>query len=225
MRFTVTFLIIASMFFAPAARANTTFWEILFPSLRNIGPSPSETLTAPFALEDDENAAQKTDDEERPQMPENLIAMDQPHRTQNALNDWAITATSKALTFSENAYEEHIKEMDMYFSPRGKAQYLDFLRTMNIERTAKSSQFEILSYVSRTPLLINKGAIDGTYRWLFDIRLKLTVVQKGFDSYSNDQPVTREFRIRSEIGRNKNAQNPDEMWIETWNGKIIEPQA
>ncbi len=76
--------------------------------------------------------------------------------------------------------------------------------------------------VDDQPSQINKGPVDGSYRWLYDLPLTLSFLKPGVKSYENaETDLNQHVVIRMQVGRvprKKNKDDPgiDEMMIQSF---------
>ncbi len=234
----VRFLFLVVGLFAVVSPAQAGWLQFFFPTLESTEPDPTETLTAPFAMEPkkegDAGVADQgpeptvadylagRDASGKPLMPENAIALDQPHRSNADIVQWVMTAVSEALMFDKPDFNENLKSSEVFFSPSGRAQYLNSLAEMGITETLKGNQFDIRSFVSDRPILLNEGVAEGHYKWLYDAELMVTYLNRGVSEYANAVPTNKKMNVRVQLGRSQSAQNRDEVWIETWKAKLSE---
>ncbi len=214
----IRFLVLSILVVFAAFPAQAGILEFLFPTLRNNGPQPSETLQAPFA---DPQEIKKEDADKPKAAPETSIPLEFPHRSGNAISAWAVMAVSESLMFDEKTYSETLKDTEKYFSSNGRAAYMKSLAALNVPEVAQSSKYALRSFVIKDPLLLNEGKVDDRFRWLYDVPVSLTTMERGVKTYDDAKPTTRDVRIRVQLGRTDRADNPDGMWIETWEATPI----
>lgn len=197
--------------------------EFLFPSLRLKADDPAITLQAPFA----DPASENTDTVENPdefnddflRLPENATPLEQPHRTKQQIGEWLMTAVPMALTFKNQSFEEQQEAISIYFNDAGLAQLKTFLKDSQIERVAKSGQFDIAAYSERPPLAINDSELNGYYRWLFDVPVVVSFLEKGIEEYKGKEATNRNYTLSVQVRRTRDTDNPDGVVIEIWNDK------
>lgn len=233
--FLILMSVVLSVSFQTPAQAGLL--EFLFPTLKTEEVDPAETLTAPFAMEpsaEGEEAAGSAADQHtvrdllagqgadgKPLMPENAIPLNQPHRSTSAIVQWVMTATSEAFMFDKPDFNENLAATKPLFGPSGRTQYIQSLSDLGITDTLKSNKYDIRSFADGQPVLLNEGVVDGRYRWLYDVELMVTYLNRGTSGYANAQPINKKVSVRAQIGRSKDAQNRDEIWIETWEANLM----
>lgn len=202
----------------PLVSAQAGLIEFLFPTLRNSGPDPGQTLQAPFA-DLPANAAEEGVPVVRP-LPENDIPLDKPHRSSQVIGEWAMTVVNEAMTFATDTPAQELGDSKKYFNPEGRQQYEAFLKQNNIITALQSGAFYIRSYVASMPLLRTEGLAGGAYKWVYDVPLTVSYMKRDMKDYSKAAPVNQEMTITVQIGRSKDAGNEEGVLIERWSGKV-----
>lgn len=212
-------LILASLTFIaaiPAARADGIL-EFFFPMLKKPKPNVSQTLEAPFADHDRIKDSDKTLG-----LPEDATALDLPHRTPAQIAAWITTPASEALTFTDPDYRQDLAKIQKYFTPEGWSQYTNFLAQTNLQRVITSGQYSMRAFVEETPLLINKDALNGSYKWLYEITLMVSYLDKNVTSYKDAaEPVNQKIVLNVQVGRTNEKNIDNGVLIEHWNGKVV----
>lgn len=212
-----------------AAPARAEGWlEFFFPSLRQPKYDPAQTMQAPFALTEEEAKKQfelQTNPNAPKQvapkyaMPENNTPLDQPHRDNQEISDWLTNVLSQTLTFDAGAYEVSLKEDEQYFTPAGLEQYKKFLNDNNVVKVLESNKFDVRSFVQDLPLLLNEGAVNGSYRWLYEVPVMVSYMDRGAKDYKNLEPVNQQLVLTVQIGRVAGEKEGMAVRIERWDGK------
>jgi hypothetical protein len=200
----------------PPAQAN--IWEFFFPSLRALEPDPSQTLQAPFAEQDAQQ--QGPSDTQAKQDPNMYVPLKLPHLTDAAVSEWVVTSVSDALTFSSEDYTADLARIKPYFDDTGYAEFTAFLQEKRIVEVLTSKQFFMRSFVQSIPLLLNEGAVAEHYRWLYEVPVMMTYMDRGMKDYKGSQPVTQRMIITLQIGRTSQpTKDAAGLRIERWSGK------
>lgn len=140
-----------------------------------------------------------------------------PHRTDKEISDWLISAISESLSFKNQDINTDLQSTRDYFNNQGHSQYLEALRQQNIIPALQSGRFIVINYVDGMPLLINEGAIDGRYRWLFEVPVTLTFLPRGTTNYANAEPENKNVTFIMQVGRIEKADFLDiGIKIESW---------
>lgn len=192
--------------------------EFLFPTLKKKEPNPGETLLAPFA--DAENNAEQSQSEKVASLPENAIPLDKPHRVTSDITKWVETATAEVMNFTSQNYQNDLSAAQKLFDNGGNSQYTTFLRDKNIMKVLESGRYKVNSHVEDTPLLLNEGVVQGRYRWLYQIPVMITYIDRNASGYEDAKPINQKAQITLQVGRSKDAENADALLIERWSGKV-----
>ncbi|MCK5284345.1 MAG: DotI/IcmL family type IV secretion protein [Alphaproteobacteria bacterium] len=213
--FFIAVSVLGFLFIAPfPAQANLI--EFFFPSLRKMEYDPSETLQAPFA----DKKAQEAKPLAKGQLPENALALNLPHRIDDDIGKWVITVISESLSFTEKNYHDDLKKTKTYFTTKGRNQYAKFLRNKSIIKVLESEKFYIRNFVEDTPFILNKGALDGSYHWLFEVPVVLSYMDRSMIDYKEFDSVNQKIVLTIQVGRFVDAENESGVLIELWDGRL-----
>ena len=223
--------------YVPVAQASLL--EFLFPGMRANNEEPAKTLEAPFAKVEpeiqSENIQNIPDYEVKSEdgvvvpdkaieldIEQNLngddVALNLPHRTNKDIGTWAMMMVSDTMTYTGSIDKNALKENLKIFSATGAKQYLDFMSQQKILSTAQSNAYDVRAYVQSEPLLLNAGEVDGRYRWLFQVPVMVSYIQRGTSSYKGVEAVNRAYKMRVQIGRDPKAVSDIGVNIERWSG-------
>ena len=207
------FSVCAFLLLFPVAHAQAGIVEFLFPSLKDEQPNPSETLKAPFADTEEEvkNAT----------VPPKEVPLNQPHRTSGEIGEWVTSIASDALTF-EGKQDNELEGKKVNFDTGGWSEYEAFLEAQKIKSVIDSGQYQLRSYVQDIPVLLNEGAVNERYRWLYEVPVHVSYLQRNLDSYKNArvEPINRIMTVRVQVGRIADADNDMGLQVERWSGKV-----
>lgn len=224
----LAFALIISLAVTNAPPAQAGLLEFFFPSTRKKEYDPTYTMQAPFAV--DEEARQKQIEQQsdpnavRPAtpkhaMPENNTPLNQPHRDNKEISAWLTTATSEAMTFDQPDYKALLKKDEQYFNETGKTEYMKFLNDHNIIKVLESGKYDVRSFVQGQPLLLNEGAVNGVYRWLYEVPMMVSYMDRGAKSYKDLEPVNQQLTLTVQVGRIGGVMEGEAIVIERWSGK------
>lgn len=208
---------------AQPARADS-FLNYMFPSIfgpPDKGPKPEKTLVAPFAQNNDGTTPPReltADERKAMASPENMIPVDQPHRSTKYIAEWASETVADAMSFDGIGVAQHLKDMDNNFVPFGKQEFQTYLATSHTLETLNSQQQRMQAFVKTEPTLLNEGNFGGVYRWLFDVPVTVSMIPSSMRTYSGKNkaiPVTQNLVVRIQVGRVKEGFK-DGIAIERW---------
>lgn len=143
--------------------------------------------------------------------------MSMPHRSQKEVADWLVLALSEVMSMDYEHYEPHLQQMRVGMNDHAVAQLMGFMEQSNILNTLKDQNYLLRCYVEEQPTLLNKGAVDGRYRWLYELPINLSFMPPNIKSYENTQAVANQhIIIRVQVGRMPEKQGIDQLMIETF---------
>ncbi len=192
--------------------------DFLFP-VEDTGPSPAETLRAPFA---DEDAV--IEDLDASGNRENLTPLHMRHRTNAVITRWVQEAVPLFLTYKGATYESDYHQKALSFSKIGAEEYAAFLHGANFITTLKTGKYNIAGFVQDYPVIVNEGVTDGRYKWLYETNVMVTFLDGDMSGYStraeDDQTISREYTVTLQLGRSREAANEHGLLVETWSAKL-----
>jgi hypothetical protein len=200
--------------------------EFFFPSLKKKEYDPGLTMQAPFAVDPKElekpqdPAAALKNPPPKFALPENKTPLDQPHRDALEISEWLTTVSSDVLTFDKADYRGKLDSTAKYFTAAGRDQYVKFLTDNNIIKVLDSGKFDVRSFVQEQPLLLNEGAVNGTYRWLFEVPMMVSYMEQGAKDYKNLEPVNQRMILTLQVGRVSTDQQGMGVLIERVDGRV-----
>ncbi len=229
--FSVIFLTGLSFYSAPVYA--DSWLEFFFPSLKEKKPDPSLTGVAEFADSDQIIASPTVDGD----LGENSTPLEQRHRPSADIADWVEDVLPDLMSYSSNNYKEQYKVKTLNLSKGAKAEYLKFLQEKNFLKTLETGRYDITAMVSEIPIILNEGAVEGRYRWLYKVQMMVTYVTKGATDYGKVQDgdtITQSMFVTVQVGRVKTKDlpkypagtgNEHSVLIESFNVKVIENSA
>lgn len=217
------------IFFIPNAvyAAEPTFLQKWLPALfpPDTGPGPEDTLQAPFSDSSGTGTAIEGLEWQggAPNVPGEVLSdLDQPHRASNEISEWAVTQVSNVLSFNGNMdFNAEISRHKILFDAAGFQQYRDFMDKNNLTKVLESQKFDISSFVEQSPILLNEGAVEGRYRWLYEIPVMISYIDRSKKEYDEAEPVTQALVLRMQVGRSgQEGAGQDGLQIESWSGQL-----
>jgi hypothetical protein len=203
-----------------ASPAQAGWLEFFFPSLRNTVDQPSRTLVAPFAEQAQAIETLPTATS-LPALPENKIPLDQAHRSPSEMAEWLMTSVSEVLTFKNANISDVLEKNKRHFDTNGQAQFIAFMNENNMTKVLETGNFNMHPFVQQTPLLLNQGVVDGRYRWLFEVPVMVSYLDRAAKGYTKDtKPVNQEIVLTLQVGRTSDLSAGKDVVIERWTGKL-----
>lgn len=212
----IAVLVLSFSVTAPSSARANEFFDFFFPTKSN-EPNPAITLKAPFADEDAVIEEMDASGNAANQTPLHLR-----HRTNETITLWIQKIIPEMITYKTLGYEDQYREKIINFNKAGSIEYLQFLRDRNFITTLKTGHYDIAGFISDYPVILNEGAIDGHYRWLYQMNIMVTYIDSETKNYleiKKGSAITQEFVLTFQIGRSRTATNEHGIEIESWNIK------
>lgn len=160
-------------------------------------------------------------------MAENLELADRklhnPHRTALEISQWLETAIPEIMTFASKDSTQDLKNKEPYFDEYGLANFQEFLEQTKLMTIIQSGQYNTRTYVHDIPVLLNEGLVDGRYRWLYEVPVAVSYMDRSVDNYEEAEAVNQYFSLTVQVGRvyAEQADNEHHLLFESWSGKVI----
>lgn len=215
--FLLTAVLMTALFFAAPARAGIL--EFFFPMLATSDePDPSQTLQAPFA---DTPAGPVQPGAVAPvDLPVNAVPIEKPHRSATAVGGWIAETLPLVLTAVGEDYKVELEKTAPFFDKPGWDAYMAFMQEKGMLDVLQSGKYNMRSFVENAPIKLNEGVLDGRYRWLFEVPVIVSFLDKGVASYKDADPISQRVIVTLQVGRSSDAANKDGILIERWSGKV-----
>lgn len=139
-------------------------------------------------------------------------AVNKAHRTRRELQVWVLHTVAETLNLGSGNFDAALNNIRPVFSASGYDQYLRYWQTGNMLADAKAGRVVVSAIVDQMPILLNEGLIGGTYRWLFDVPVIMTVKA----AQSTAAPQNSSGMLRIQLARTEDERNPDKIVIESW---------
>lgn len=159
-----------------------TIYEKEFVNEEAMANAPENTLVAPFA--DPQAGAARYIPGTGDAIAKEAEDLSVPHRLSIHLSEWLSTAAAEIFSIDPYHYDEHLAKIARLFNQHGYDQYKAFVQESGMLGTVESRGMVMTASAEQVPILLKEGALDGRYRWLFDVPLTLTGVRAGLNSYA-----------------------------------------
>lgn len=172
-----------------------------------LNPAPKDTQ-APFVqtlLPDSESSEPDT------------IAPDRPRLSSHAIEQWISATLSEVMTFDTPNFTDRVQNARRHFTQDGFRQYEDYLDRTELLKKLNDKNQRASLLIDGDILLLNEGAVEGVYRWLYDVPVMIGIVSRSSRSYvPGSQPIGQKLSIRMQITRAPTADDPNALLIESW---------
>ena len=148
---------------------------------------------------------------------EKNISLKVAHRTDVEIKTYLTKVASEALSFNKSNFKESIQNVRPYFTEEGLKKYRNYLISSGIVEAVRTQDLQVGAYVEAPPLFLNSSVIKGTYKWLYEMPMVVSLT-RGNIVENADNIDNSEFTLRLQITRvNEDEENPDGLKIEDWN--------
>ncbi len=158
-----------------------------------------------------------------------LSSLAKPHRGGDQVAEWLVSSVSEVLDTNEEKYSDHLQQLEEIMDKTAVASYNRFMQESRIYSRMSMGKYHIHAFVEEKPFLLNKGVIEGRYRWLYDVPATITFIKEDVKDYQ-DSSDTSNFRllVRMQVGRIQDAETAEKektadenesgegLKIETW---------
>lgn len=146
------------------------------------------------------------------------ITLDEPHRTPRELSLWVSERVSEALTFDAPNFDRQLQAASLYFSAAGFNEFKTYLEQSNLRATLSAGDQKANVIVEQPPLLLNSGAVEGVYRWLYEVPVTISYTPRQLRELRPDMAGTqsRKLTVRLQLGRLNDAAVGEGVRIESW---------
>ena len=103
---------------------------------------------------------------------------------------------------------------------------MKFLEENKIIRILESDKFYVRSFVQDAPLLLNEGAVGDYYRWLYDVPVLVSYMDRNLKDYTKGDATTQAMDLRVQLMRSPEA-GKSGVVIDLWEGtagKVVKPE-
>ena len=114
-----------------------------------------------------------------------IVALNRPNQSEASVLQWANQAAIAAFSYNFVNYREELQAASLFFTPEGWRQFLQQLSNSNILDTVKAKKLIISAVAKQTPIILDKGVLNGRYSWRVQIRLLVTLQALGVFQQEN----------------------------------------
>lgn len=181
--------------------------EFFFPNLRKEQPDPSKELIAPFA--DPGVKPVERDAEGNPILQLDSGAtrdLSQPHIMDVEVMEWVEKSVSEVVNFVNEPIEAVLGRGSKNFSPAALQQFRSFLEKEGVYEVMSSGKYNAHGF-SQFPRPLNEAALRGRYRWLYEVDITISYVEKKETDlkFVDMKPVNQKIVARVQVGRHPEA--------------------
>jgi hypothetical protein len=198
--------------------AHANILEKLFPHVfGNVAEKeaePAKTLVAPFANEGTKVAPEAMKNPME-QLTDKNVPVDQANRSDKDVGSIISDTVAGLLMFDFSSYEATKKKYATMIAPSAIAQHDAFMRSSGILRALEPGVLRLNNFVETRPVMLGKGVYGGTYRWLFEVPMTLTLLDKSAKGFNESRAESHSVLVKVQVARINDERNNDGFIIET----------
>lgn len=138
-----------------------------------------------------------------------LVPLDRANMNTSALMSWATQAVTETMTFGYHDYQRRLQQSSRYFTRRGWESFAGALQRAKIIDSIIANQQVVTAEPRSAPILENQGVLNGKYRWLLSLPLRVTY-------RAGTQQRVDNLNVKLLIERVPSLENPSGVGIEQW---------
>jgi hypothetical protein len=150
------------------------------------------------------------------------IPLDKPHRSTVQVGEWIAEHVTSAMTINPTDFAKQKKQKMVDFEPYAVTEYEGYLSSTSMLQTLQTNTLKMNAILNGEVKLVSEGALNGTYRWLYDVPLLLTFYPSSLAAFNKEvaannfpnQKVT--FRVQAgRMAKNKDVSS-EGLLLERW---------
>lgn len=119
---------------------------------------------------------------------------------------WGVNAVGHIYGFNFVNYREQLQQASQYFTPDGYKQFMTALDSSNNLETVKSQKLVLSAVVTKAPVVIAEGQLNGVYAWRIQMPVMITL-------QSASQQLTQNVMVNLLIVRASTLEKPEGVAI------------
>lgn len=121
-----------------------------------------------------------------------MYALSEPVVTSAELLQWATVAATTVNTYNFTNWRKALQDASDFFTPNGWREFQDSLKASNNLETVTAKKLSVTAVATGAPSILDRGVINGVYKWKVQIPLLLTYESAGTNI---SQPVVATMLI------------------------------
>ena len=118
-----------------------------------------------------------------------LFPLEEPNQSDAAVLQWAAQAATAAFTYNFVNYRTELQASSGFFTSEGWTQFLTALQSSNNLDAVKAKKLIVSAVVTRAPIILQKGLLNGRYSWRIQMPVLVTY-QSASEFSQQDNIVT-----------------------------------
>lgn len=149
------------------------------------------------------------------------IPADKPHLNQAQIAEWVEEQVTNAMTIDPVSFDDKKKNLLSDFQPYALTEYETHVVGTGLVDQLKQQSLKMNAIQDGAPQLVSEGALEGTYRWLYDVPLMLSYYPSGLQTLKTKQQASlpnQKITIRVQLGRlaQQDPKHPNGVMMEHW---------
>jgi intracellular multiplication protein IcmL len=138
-----------------------------------------------------------------------LTALDHTNLSDSALFAWLVEASMDTMSFGFHDFQRRLQSSTQYFTRDGWESFASMLQEMRLIETLEQGQMVVSMVPRSAPVVIQRGVVEGRYRWVIDMDFNVTLQGRG-------QGNARPLRLRLTVDRVPALENVKGVAIARW---------
>lgn len=139
-----------------------------------------------------------------------LAALDHQNLSDSELFAWLVEAAMDTMSFGFHDFQRRLQGSTQYFTRDGWESFASMLQEMRLIETLEQGQMVVSMVPRSAPIVIQRGVVEGRYRWVIDMDFNVTLQGRG------QQNSTRPLRLRLTVERVPALENVKGVAIGRW---------
>ena len=144
------------------------------------------------------------------------LPLEKRHLTDKEVSDFLTTVISESLTIPPGQTDSVMAQVRGYYTDEGYRDFKAYLDRTGLLPQIVGGQYALGVVVDSMPVQANSGAVDGIYRWLYQVPITLNLRQ---GRAAIGDATTQPARVQVQVRRIENEADPFAIAIEDWGVK------
>lgn len=117
-----------------------------------------------------------------------LYPLNQPNQSDASVSQWANSAAIAAYSYNFVTYRQELQAASQFFTTRGWTDFMGALKRSNNLDAVKVKKFIVTAVATRSPTILSKGVIGGSY-YYWRIQIPLLVTYQSANEFIQERNV------------------------------------
>jgi intracellular multiplication protein IcmL len=138
-----------------------------------------------------------------------LVPLDQENMSPAALMSWVAQSATEVMTFGYHDYQRRLQQSSRHFTKPGWESFTGALQKAGVIDSVQAQQQVVTAAPISAPILVQKGVLNGRFRWL--LQMPLMITYKGTGTQRVDK-----VNLNLVVERVPSLENPAGVGIAQW---------